>query len=169
MKFLDHHNELRLGVLEEACFTLSYSRDRMIHCLKQLDQTQLWWRPFPEMNAAGNIVLHVCGNLRQWLIVGLGNDGQSDQRDRPNEFALTDGMAPDEAIEKLVTTVEKAQTVIGQQTENDLLRSRTIQGFSVTGLGALWHSVSHLEGHAQEMIYLTRLQLGKQYEFKDQY
>src|SRR5262245_12247263 len=54
------------------------------HCLNQLDDTQLWHRPLPEMNSIANILIHLCGNLRQWIISGVG--GAPDARNRLAEF-----------------------------------------------------------------------------------
>lgn len=154
----------------EACFTLDYARDRILHCLAQLDEEQLWHRPHPAMNAVGNIVLHVCGNLRQWITVGCDRVAAlEDDRDRPAEFAATGGFAADQLADRLRDAVEAAKTTIMTLDKDDLLRARFIQIADVTGFGAIWHSVAHLEGHAQETIYATRLMLGERYRFKDEY
>ena len=157
----------------EACFTLDYSRDRLLHCLDQLDETQLWHKPHPPMNAIGNIVLHVAGNLRQWITVGCDPmQSLPDDRDRPAEFAATRescGMTPAQLAEHLRAAVDDAKDTIQDLNKDDLLEARTVQGFAVTGMGAVWHSVAHLEGHAQETIFATRLILGDAYRFKDAY
>lgn len=166
----------------EACFTLDYSRDRLLHCVDQLNAEQLWQRPAsgggsgsePAMNAVGNIVLHVAGNLRQWITVGCDPmQSLPDDRDRPAEFAATAdnpiARTPAELADHLRVAVDDAKDAIEFLNKDDLLEPRTIQGFTVTGMGAVWHSVSHLEGHAQETIFATRLLLGDAYRFKDQY
>ena len=157
----------------EACFTLDYSRDRLLHCLDQLDETQVWQNAQPGMTAVGNIVLHVAGNLRQWITVGCDpHQVLDDDRDRPAEFAATaesSGMSPTLLADHLRVAVDDAKQTIQSLNKDHLLESRTIQGFDVTGMGAVWHSVSHLEGHAQETIFATRLILGYAYRFKDQY
>ncbi|MEM6333584.1 MAG: DUF1572 family protein [Planctomycetota bacterium] len=164
----DHANLLS-GTRAEAVFTLGYSRDRMLHALGQLSDEQVWWRPHLEMNAAGNVVLHVCGNLRQWVVVGAGRGGVGDERDRPSEFAARGGHGGDALAEMLRGAVGEAIAAIEKIDEAELLAARRVQMTEVTGLGAVWHSVAHLEGHAQEMIYLVRLQLGAAYRFKDVY
>ncbi|MBB6428450.1 DinB family protein [Algisphaera agarilytica] len=158
----------------EACFTLDYSRDRLLHCLKQLDAEQIWQRPHPAMNAVGNIVLHVSGNLRQWITVGCDPmESMPDDRDRPAEFAAARdnpvASTPTELADHLRVAVDDAKDIIESLNKDNLLEPRNIQGFDVTGMGAVWHSVSHLEGHAQETIFATRLLLGDAYRFKDQY
>lgn len=41
-------------------------------CLKLLSEEEIWWRPNPASNSVGNLVLHLQGNVRQWIIAGLG-------------------------------------------------------------------------------------------------
>jgi len=151
----------------EACYTLDYSRDRLLHCLHQLSDEQLWSRPCEEMNAVGNVVLHVCGNLRQWLVAGLAD--APDTRDRAAEFAQREPIPRDELVARLTAAVDEAKAAIIAADDDTLLCPRYIQIARVTGLGAIWHSVAHLEGHAQETIYATRLILGDAYRFKDAY
>jgi len=151
----------------EACYTLDYSRDRILHCLHQLRDEQLWSRPREPMNAIGNVVLHVCGNLRQWLVAGLTD--APDTRDREAEFAQRQIIPRDELVAMLTAAVDEAKAAIIAADDDQLLRPRYIQVARVTGLGAVWHSVAHLEGHAQETIYATRLILGPSYRFKDSY
>lgn len=157
----------------EACFTLDYSRDRLLHCLDQLNEPQVWQRAAPGMNAVGNVVLHVAGNLRQWITIGY-DPAQSlqDDRDRPAEFSATRescGLAPSQLADHLRSAIDDAKQTIASLNKDHLLEPRTIQGFDVTGMGAIWHSTSHLEGHTQETIFATRLILGDAYHFKDQY
>ncbi len=53
-------------------------------CLERLTDEQIWWRPNPESNSIGNLILHLCGNARQWIVSGLG--GATDERHRQAEF-----------------------------------------------------------------------------------
>ena len=165
------------GFKAEAAFTLAYSRDRLLHCLNQLTTDQLWHRPGdpaadPPMNAIGNTVLHVCGNLTQWIVVGCDPDGALvDRRDRPAEFAANaaSGLDPAGAAAKLTETVDACFATLARLNKDHLLEARSIQGFTPTRMGAIWHSVSHLEGHAQETVFATRLLLGASYRYKDLY
>ena len=161
----------------EATFTLHYSRDRLLHCIAQLTPTQFWQRPGdaaadPPMNAVGNTVLHVCGNLRQWIVIGCDPDeALTDNRDRPSEFSAdaTSGLLPEAAATLLRDTVDAAAQTIARLNKDHLLETRSIQGFAPTRMGAVWHSVAHLEGHAQETVFATRMMLGAGYRFKDLY
>lgn len=157
----------------EACFTLDYSRDRILHCLAQVTDEQAWSRPHPAMNSVANVVLHLCGNLTQWITVGCDpTQARADQRDRPAEFAATfesTGYTTQDLADQLTAAVDAAKATIESMSKDHFLESRFIQITNVTGMGAVWHSVAHLEGHAQETIYATRLMLGDAYRFKDEY
>ncbi len=167
MKMLTDYDDVADGFRREACYNLDYSRDRILHCVAQLSDEDLWWRPRPEMNAIGNLLLHVCGNMRQWMVCPL--TGQPDDRDRPAEFAERGPIPAAELIERLNRTVEDAKRAIRDADDDELLRVRFVQIADCTGIGAIWHSVAHLEGHAQEIIYATRLRLGERYRFKGHY
>jgi len=170
MHFTPHYPGAVAAFKGEAAFTLDYSRDRILHCLEQLSESQLWHRPHPSMNAVGNIVLHVCGNLTQWITVGCDPmQSVEDRRDRPAEFSVTGGHNPGQLAQRLREAVDDAKETLEQLNKDDLLEAHTIQGFHPTGMGAIWHSVAHLEGHAQETIYATRLMLGDEYRFQCQY
>lgn len=142
---------------------LAAKLEKIQHCAGQLSDEQIWWRPREEANSIGNILLHLCGNLRQWIIHGVG--GAPDVRDRPAEFAQRDPVERDELLRRLKTAIDEACAVLSAATEEELLRARRIQGFDVSGLKAIFDSVTHLAGHTQEIIYITRLQLGDAYQF----
>ncbi len=165
--WLSLHDSIPAGFRREMCFTLDYSLARIAHCVAQLSDEDLWWRPLPQMNAVGNLLLHVAGNLRQWIICRVG--GEPDTRNRPAEFAQRDPISGRKLIDDLTRTVEQAKTVISNASDDDLLRSQFVQIAQVTGMGAIVHSVAHLEGHAQEIIYATRLRLGDRYRFQANY
>jgi len=137
---------------------------RIIHCLNQLSDEQIWWRPFPSMNSIGNLILHLRGNVRQWIISGVG--GAEDTRDRPREFSERGPIAKGELIGALESTIAGAKQVLSDAASTDLLADRRIQGFDVTGIAAIFHSVAHFQGHVQEIVHLTRCELGDDYRFE---
>jgi hypothetical protein len=136
---------------------------RIKHCIGQLDDEQVWWRPHESMNSIGNILLHLIGNLRQWVVSSVGS--MSDRRDRPAEFAERGPIPKDELIRRLEELVVEADAALASVDESLLLQSRRIQGFDETVLSAIWGSLEHLSGHTQEIVYITRLQLGERYRF----
>ena len=156
-------DDLAAAVGAEAGRELTSALKRIRHCLDQLSDEQIWWRAAPGMNSIGNLILHLCGNVRQWLVAGLG--GAADSRDRPAEFSELGPIPKDELLRKLEGVVDEARAVLARQTARQLLEARRIQGFDVTGLAAIFDSVPHFRGHTQEIVSLTRLQLGDAYRF----
>jgi hypothetical protein len=151
-------------VIAVARQELADALGRIRHCVDQLSDDDIWFRPRAEMNSIANILLHVSGNLRQWIVSGIG--GAADTRDRPAEFAERRQIAKDELVEKLAQTVRECDAVLAACDEANLQRIRSVQRHDVSGLAAIFHSVSHLIGHAQEIVCITRLRLGEGYRFK---
>lgn len=134
------------------------------HCLGQLTDEQVWWRPHDSMNSVANIVLHLCGNTRQWILSGIG--GEPDMRDRPREFSDRSSIPKAELVRRLDEIAGQADAVLAGATDQELLRHRRIQGFDETALSAAFDCISHFRGHQQEIVYITRLQLGDAYQFE---
>lgn len=151
------------GFLADCQGTLRGCLERICHCVNQLSEEQVWWRPQPQMNSIGNLLLHLAGNLRQWIVSGVG--GAEDHRQRQAEFDQREMIPKGELLARLEQVIEECISVAGRQTEAELLRVRPVQHYETTGLTALFHAVCHLEGHAQEIVYITRLQLGEGYQY----
>ena len=149
--------------LAEARRRLAECHAKIRHCLDQLDDGQVWWRPRPSMNSIANLVLHLCGNLRQWIVSGVS--GAADVRDRPAEFAERALTPKAELLRRLDAVVAEADAGLAAVADARLLDPRRIQGFEETLLSAVFDSLSHLAGHTQEIVHLTRLQLGDRYRF----
>jgi uncharacterized damage-inducible protein DinB len=147
----------------QAALEMANALLRIKHCLNQLSDEQIWWRAAPSLNSIGNLILHLCGNVRQWIIVGLG--GGHDTRNRPAEFAEQGPMPRAELLQRLDAVVEEAGSVLRRQQAEQMLRVRRIQGMDVTGLEALFSCVPHFRGHTQEITAMTRLQLREAYRF----
>ena len=133
------------------------------HCLAQISTQQIWWRPFPNQNSIGNQILHMTGNLQQWVCCGVAE--QPDTRDRESEFTERGPIDAEVLWQAMTQTVENAKAVLQSMTDATFVSNRTIQGFSTTALGAAVHSVSHFVGHAHQIIFTTRLILKDDYRF----
>jgi hypothetical protein len=157
------YDQLPDACVGEARKTLAGAHQRIVHAVTQLDESDIWWRPHDSMNAVGNIILHLCGNLGQWVIAGVG--GRDYVRDRPAEFAQRGGIAKDQLLARLRDAVSEADDVISKVDPGTLLSPRRIQSFDVAVVAAIFHAVSHFEGHAQEVIYIARLRRGEAYRF----
>ena len=127
---------------------------RLRHCVESLTEEQLWWRPNEASNSMGNILLHLNGNVGQWILSGLG--GHDEFRDRPAEFAQRKPVARELLLQQLGATVEEAARVIGSLSASDLAAPRTIQGYQVTGLEAVYHVVEHFGMHYGQIVFITK-------------
>jgi hypothetical protein len=136
---------------------------KITHCLNQLDDQQLWDRPRPEMNSIANILIHLCGNLRQWIISGVG--GSPDVRNRPAEFADRSMKPKAQLVTELENVIAQCDEVFAHADPKSLLKTRRIQGFDVQLMAAIFDTVSHLQGHVQEIIHMTRALKGPAYRF----
>jgi len=136
---------------------------RLVRCLELLSEKEIWWRPNSASNAAGNIVLHLCGNVRQWIISGLG--GARDVRVRDQEFSERGPLPRRALIRQLKTTVKEACEVIDRLSAGTMSREVRIQGYRVSGLVALIHVYEHFAYHAGQIIFLAKLKTGKDLRF----
>jgi hypothetical protein len=144
-----------------AAQELQSALERIRHCVGQLTDEQVWQRPRQGMNSIGNLILHLCGNVRQWIVAGIG--GAADERDRPAEFAARGPIARAELIGRLESVVEEATRILTGINAGQLVQVRRIQGFDVTGMAAVFSCVPHFRGHTQEIIHMTRFLLGDAY------
>jgi hypothetical protein len=156
-------NELSHSFKASLLETLSEGMRKINHCASQLNDEQFWHRPRPEMNSIANLCLHLSGNLRQWIVAGVG--GAKDVRNRPLEFSDRSNRAKSEILELLKATVKEAGEILSRLKAAELLAPRRIQGFDTTVLRAVVNTVSHFRGHVQEIIHMTREQLGENYRF----
>lgn len=156
-------DDLAREVTAAAVHELDSALARLKHCLEQLEDSQIWQRPGPGQNSIANLLLHLAGNLRQWIIVGLG--GGDDRRDRPWEFADDSRLPKSQLLAHLENAVREAQTALARQTAAELTRVRHIQEWDVNGLAAIFDAVPHFRGHTQEIVFRTRLILGERYQF----
>src|SRR5262249_52891309 len=96
-----------------------YAR-RIAHCVGRLSEAQCWQKPGPTGNSIGNLLLHLCGNIRQWILAGVRGD--ADRRDRPGEFAAEPGSAgARELAARLQAVAAEAAAVVDGLTAEQLL------------------------------------------------
>ena len=133
------------------------------HCVNQLTDDQVWWRPAESMNSVANLLLHLCGNVRQWIVSGVG--GAADIRERQQEFEARSSTPKMELLQQVETAVADVKLTLTGTSAEELLRMRPVQGNQVTGMQAIFHSAAHFRGHVQEIVHMTRCQLGDSYQF----
>ena len=125
------------AVAARAAFNeLNDAFGRIQHCLGQLSDEQIWRRPADSLNSAENLILHLCGNVRRWIVSGVG--GAEDHRDRPREFAERAVIPKEELQRQLASTIDEAQLALSNVSAAELLRVRRIQGFEVDAVQAIF-------------------------------
>ena len=151
--FLDHSRKSLFG----ECWP------RLRSTVGGLSEEQLWWRPNEASNSIGNLLLHLNGNVRQWLVTSFSK--KEDGRDRPAEFAEKAGGPASALLARLGVTLAEAEAVLARLTNEDLLAPMDIQGYQTTGLGAVYHVVEHFGLHYGQIVYITKALEGKDLGF----
>jgi uncharacterized damage-inducible protein DinB len=136
---------------------------RIHECLDRLSEEQVWARGSESENAIGNLVLHLGGNVRQWILSGVG--GEADSRVRDQEFAAHGGMSRHELMERLEKTVADAKTVLAKVTASRLTERVTIQKYDLAVLHAVYHVVEHFAQHTGQIIFATKMLTGEDLGF----
>lgn len=142
---------------------LAFSRQKLLNqywprlqaCVAQLTDDQVWWRPNQSSNSIGNLMLHLEGNVRQWLVASFRQE--VDARNRPAEFSSAGGLSAEELLAKLGRTIAEAAAVLDTLTEDQLRASYQIQGYRVSGLDAVYQVVEHFGLHYGQIAYITKM------------
>lgn len=138
--------------------------EKIRHCLGLLTEEQIWWRPSRGSNSVGNLILHLCGNLSQWILAGLG--GAAYERQRSQEFAAESGHSQEELLAQLTQVVEACRRLCRRLASRELAVRRTIQGYDVDGWQALFHAVEHMSYHTGQIVYITKQLVGDEVEIE---
>jgi uncharacterized damage-inducible protein DinB len=149
---------------EEIFLTFSADKLEQLHgriqdCLGRLTAEQIWTRNSENENAVGNLVLHLSGNVRQWI--GSGVAGLPDHRERDAEFDARGGKSTPELAELIKLRVTEAASIIRAVPPARLAERITPQGHDVTVLEAIAHVVEHFSMHAGQIILLTKMLTGQ--------
>lgn len=131
---------------------------RIDACLAKLNEDQVWTRGGANENAIGNLVLHLCGNVRQWIVSGVG--GAPDSRQRDAEFLAHGGLSVAQLRERVNATVAEALPVLDRVTPQRLSDRMTIQGYEGSALDAIYHVVEHFAMHTGQIIFATKMLTG---------
>lgn len=150
---------------------LQFSRHKMIgqywprlrSSVESLTDEQVWWRPNEASNSIGNLLLHLDGNVRQWLVASFNR--QDDQRNRSAEFGERHKIASTALLDRLDATIQEADQTLSRLTESDLLANYEIQGYRVTGLAAVYQVVEHFGLHYGQIAYITKMLRGEDLGF----
>jgi uncharacterized damage-inducible protein DinB len=136
---------------------------RIKTCVASLTTEQIWWRPNEASNSIGNLLLHLNGNVRQWLVTSF--DHGEDKRDRPAEFAAKEGVTAKELLDLLGATLDEAAQVLDRLTPAELLANCEVQGHHTNGVYVVYHVVEHFGMHYGQIAYITKLLSAKDLGF----
>ena len=136
---------------------------RIEDCVSRLTAEQIWSRGSEVENSIGNLMLHLGGNLRQWIVAGVG--GSPDTRDRDAEFTRRDPIDVEELLRVLRGAVDETDGVLAGLTDEELLTTRRIQAYEVTVLHAVSHVVDHFAEHTGQIIWATKRITGQDLGF----
>ena len=148
-------NIFRKEFIDQSLKTIDENGSKIKACLKQLDENDIWFRHNEHVNSVGNIILHLCGNIRQYIISSLG--GAPDVRERDLEFSTAGGVTNAELTSKWQNTILEAKKIVAQASPENLLRHRIVQGSEHTGISIIFHVTEHYSYHTGQIIFLTKL------------
>ena len=131
---------------------------KLLHCVEQLSDDDLWWRPNEVSNSIGNLVLHLCGNIRQWVVASIG--GVDFNRDRDAEFAARGPVPKADLMADLKRAVLEVDDVLARLESSRLLDRLRIQTYEVSTLQAVYHVVEHFGYHLGQILYIYKMRTG---------
>jgi hypothetical protein len=154
-----------------AALFLDFSRQKLLSqywprlrtCVAPLGVEQIWWRPNEASNSIGNLLLHLNGNVGQWLVSSFNKS--EDNRNRPAEFSAKEGATAAELLAQLSATLDAAGAVLDRLTIDELLARYEIQGFHVRGIDVVYQVVEHFGLHYGQIIYITKSLTGQDLGF----
>src|SRR5215213_3691055 len=161
----DDHAMGRAFIAHASEYLLHDYLPKIERCLEKLSDEQIWWRPNAESNSIGNLVLHLSGNVQQWIVCGIGV--APDTRNRDAEFEQRDVIPRDKLLALLRSTLSDVQTTLQSIDPSTLLERRNIQSHDREILEAIFHVVEHFSMHAGQIFLLTKLLTGTDLRFYD--
>lgn len=149
--------------IEQSIFRMEENNDRIENCLALLEEDEVWKKPNAASNSVGNLILHLCGNIRQYVVSSLGKT--EDTRTRDLEFSTAGGFTKAELLERLLTTVAEAVATLRSLKKEDLAAVKSVQVFELSGIGSIIHVVEHYSYHAGQIAFWTKLLKDKDLKF----
>ena len=131
-------------------------RTKIRAAVESMPADAIWWRANDQSNSVGNLLMHLAGNIRQWIVGGVA--GEPNARDRAGEFAARGGQDAPMLLARLDAAIDEVDAVLARLSEADLATRRTIQGRDVTVLEAIYHVVEHFSMHLGQIILVAKLQ-----------
>jgi len=141
--------------LERARYFLNVEyRTKIRHAVEAMPADALWLRPNESSNSVGNLLLHLAGNVRQWIVGAVG--GAADHRHRAEEFAARDGLSASELLDALDRTLDEVEAVLAGLDPATILQRRAVQSRDLTILEAIFHVVEHFSYHLGQIVLVAK-------------
>lgn len=147
--------QIHQGMIDEfERRVMGESIPRIKKCLDLLNEKEVWHRPNENIVSIGNLILHLCGNARQWILSGVG--GQIDHRDRDSEFEEKGPIAKAQLVVQMNQLAEELRIVLHALKPQDLLEKRPVQIYEETVLSMLIHVIEHFSYHTGQITFITK-------------
>jgi uncharacterized damage-inducible protein DinB len=141
--------------IDQAVNRLEENTPKIKKCLDELSEPEIWQRPNASSNSVGNIILHLCGNITQYILSSLG--ATEDKRERDKEFSTEGGLSKVELFARLKATVDQATFTLKNINPNELTKVRSVQGYELSAIGIIIHVVEHYSYHTGQIIFWTKI------------
>jgi len=149
--------------IQQSVYRITENTNRVIKCLQEIEETEIWQRPNENSNSIGNVILHLCGNIRQYIISSLSET--EDVRVRDIEFSTKEGFRKEELIAKLKNIVDEAINIIEKADDKSLIKIYSVQGFNLSGIGIIIHVTEHYSYHTGQIVFWIKLLKNKDLRF----
>ena len=160
---MSNEEKLREEIIKNALYRLDENTRMIKASLAEISEEQFWLKPNDSSNSIANLLLHLCGNISQYVISSLG--GKEDMRNRDSEFSMLKGGNKMKLFARLEKTVATAKRVIFDANQEQLVQIRHVQGFSFSGIGIIIHAVEHFSYHTGQIAFWTKFLKNKDLGF----
>jgi len=151
---MNTHEKYHAEFIEQSLFRLNENAPRIIRCLDLLTEEQVWSRSSSHSNSVGNLILHLCGNVKQYIQHGV--DNQPDTRQRDLEFSTNNGVRKAELQTMFCQTIENAERVIKHLHSDTMTDEKMVQVFMLSKIGIIIHVIEHLSYHTGQIASITK-------------
>ncbi len=162
---MTQENWFREELVKNALYRMDESTRMISKSLAEVSEDKIWQKPNDSLNSIGNLILHLCGNITQYVISSLGET--EDTRNRDEEFSSNKFLTKEELLVKLNATVDTAKRVIFDANEKQLLQLKSVQGFTFSGVGIIMHVVEHYSYHTGQIAFWVKQLTNKDLGFYD--
>jgi uncharacterized damage-inducible protein DinB len=162
---MSNEEKIVVELVNNALYRMDESTRMIQKSLDDITEDELWLKPNESLNSIANLMLHLCGNITQYIISSLGE--ADDIRNRDLEFTTSKSGTKSEILKKLEETVNEAKRVIFDASINQLLEVRSVQGFSFSGVGVIIHAVEHYSYHTGQIAFWVKQLKNKDLGFYD--